>query len=163
MSDLVHLGLELLRTVGRLRGAEGRQREATATSAAMLYEPHPQSNGSETSAVITYLFAGEALGSLDFLRGDLDERGDEVSFQMPSSYYERFLFFFPTPTVRALGSLRVSSFANPNLPTKSHVRAAACSLATNQLVFCHSIKNGPVKFASPSRESSCRMVIESLS
>lgn len=72
VSDLVHLGLEFLRTVGRLCGAEGGQREATARSAAMLYEPHLQPSSSEMSAVITYLFAGEALGSLDFLRGDLD-------------------------------------------------------------------------------------------
>lgn len=72
VSDLVHLGLEFLRTAGRLRGAEGGQREATARSALILYEPHLQANSSEVSAVITYLFAGEALGSLDFLRGDLD-------------------------------------------------------------------------------------------
>lgn len=72
VSDLVHLGLEFLRTVGRLRGAEGGQREATAGSAVILSEPHLQANSSEMSAVITYLFAGEALGSLDFLRGDLD-------------------------------------------------------------------------------------------
>lgn len=67
-TDLQHFGLELLRTAGHLRGAEDRGHRAEVRGRGGC----ERCRGFTLSAALTHLMTGEALGSLHFLRGDLD-------------------------------------------------------------------------------------------